>query len=114
MKGNEYLLKQIKGIFKMYITSYKTNNSYTTYVIHDSREDKKDKDYYIKPKPKSEWKQGRKVFHNVYGIGTICEITSDLVKVHFEKTKMINKLKKVQVAFEYKINPSEVESLKLC
>ena len=36
----------------MYVTSYKINNSYTTYVIHDSGDDRSDNYTYRKPTPK--------------------------------------------------------------
>ena len=106
--------KQRNEVFKMYVTSYKTNNSYTTYVIHNSGEDRSDNYYYRKPMPTLEWKQGAKVSHSFYGLGTISEITNHLVKVHFKNAKMIKKFRNIQVAFEYSMKPCEIDSLRLC
>ena len=98
----------------MYVTKYKLNNSYTTYVIHNSREDYSDNYHYRKPTPVLEWKQGARVLHDFYGIGTICEISKNLVKVHFETPKTLKKFKNIQVAFEYQTRPNEIDSLRLC
>lgn len=98
----------------MYVTSYKTNNSYTTYVIHNSGKSRSDNYYYRNPMPTLEWKQGAKVSHSFYGMGTICEIENNLFKVHFRNPKMKKRFRNIQVAFEYSIKPNEIDSLRLC
>lgn len=98
----------------MYVTSYKINNSYTTYVIHDSDNDRGDNYTYRKSTPKLEWKKDAKVYHYFYGIGKICEISNHRVTVHFKNSKDQKRLRNIQVSFEYKHMPNEIESLRLC
>lgn len=98
----------------MYVTSYKLNNSYTTYVIHDSDDDRSDDYTYRKPAPKLEWKKDAKVSHYFYGIGRICEITEHMVTVHFEKARVRGRMSNVQVSFEYNCMPNEIDSIRLC
>ena len=99
----------------MYVTSYKINNSYTTYVIHDSGGDNRSDNYtYRKPTPMLEWKKDAKVSHYFYGIGKICEITNHMVTVHFKNSKGQKRLRNIQVSFEYNHVPNEIDSLKLC
>lgn len=98
----------------MYVTSYKINNSYTTYVIHDSGDDRSDNYTYRKPTPKLEWKKDAKVSHYFYGIGKICEITNHMVTVHFKNSKGQKRMRNIQVSFEYNRMPNEIDSLRLC
>lgn len=98
----------------MYVTSYKINNSYTTYVIHDSGDDRSANYTYRKPTPKLEWKKDAKVSHYFYGIGKICKITNHIMIVHFENAKGPKRMRNIQVSFEYNRIPNEIDSLKLC
>lgn len=100
----------------MYTTSYKLNNSYTTYVIHDY-ECASNNDYYVhyhKPTKCLEWKPGTKVKHTFHGIGVINSISQNQVLVHFKNSKAFKKFKNIQVAFEFKQAPKEIDSLSLC
>ena len=98
----------------MYVTNYKINNSYTTYVVLNSESDEYHNYFYRKSTPKLEWKKGAKVSHYFYGIGKICGITNNQVTVHFKNNKSCKKFKNVQVSFELKNKPDEIESIKLC
>ena len=98
----------------MYATSYKINNSYTTYVIHDYGEDYNKYYEYRKLVKALEWKCGAKVKHYFYGEGKIKNITDNQIFVGFCNTKAPKTLRNIQVAFEFKKVPSEIESLRLC
>lgn len=97
----------------MYTTSYKLNNSYTTYVIRDNGKD--DKHYeYRKPVKLLEWKSGTKVKHNYFGEGKIKKITDNQIFVGFSNAGASKRWRNIQVIFEFKKAPSEIGSLKLC
>lgn len=98
----------------MYVTSYKLNNSYTTYVIHDY--EGCDHETYSRPKTRKplEWKCGAKVSHSFHGEGVIRGISDNKITVYFKQSKIYRQLKNVQIQFEYKVQPSDVESLRLC
>lgn len=98
----------------MYVTSYKINNSYITYVIHDSDYDRENNYTYKKSAPKLEWKKGAKVSHYFYGVGKILDIAGNVVRVDFNKPKFLKRQKKIQVSFEYIVDPGEIDSLRLC
>lgn len=98
----------------MYATRYKINNSYTTYVIHDSKNYRSKKGVYCKQEPKLEWEQGAKVSHYFYGKGIVLEISSNTIIVHFQNNKVCEKFSDIQVVFEFACKPCEIESLKLC
>ncbi len=98
----------------MYATSYKINNSYTTYVIHDSKNYHSKRGTYCKPQPKLEWEKGAKVSHYFYGNGSICDITNNTITVQFQNNKACKRLANIQVVFEFACKPCELESLKLC
>lgn len=98
----------------MYATSYKINNSYTTYVIHDYEEDYGSCFQYKEPIKPLEWKRGAKVNHAFHGKGVINNISNHQVTVHFKESKVYRKLKNIQVTFEFKSKPSEIDSLCLC
>ena len=98
----------------MFTTSYKLNNSYTTYVIHDFGVDMRDNYTYIKPPPKLEWKKDAKVSNYFYGTGKICDISSHRVTVHFRNDKAQKKMRNILVSFEYNNAPSEIDGLRLC
>ena len=98
----------------MYTTSYKLNNSYTTYVIHDNVYNY-NKYYEYKEPPKTlEWKCGAKVNHYLYGEGIITSIKAKKVFVKFCDSKAPKALRNIQVMFEFKKTPREINSLKLC
>ena len=97
----------------MYTTSYKLNNSYTTYVIHDLGRDRSDSYTYRKPVPKLEWKKGAKVYNYFYGIGKICDISNHKVTVYFKNEKAPQKMQNILVSFEYKNMPNEIDGLRL-
>lgn len=99
----------------MFITAYKLNNSYTTYVIHDYLDDENNKyDYYQKRQDPLEWRKGTSVIHNFHGKGVISSISQNLVVVHFKNSKIYRKQRDIRVGFEFKNKPSEIESLYLC
>ena len=98
----------------MYVTSYKINNSYTTYVIHDYGEDTPRSSAYQKPIKPLEWKRGAKVNHTFHGIGKISKIGNNQITVHFSNTKAHKRLRNIQVTFCFKAKPSEIENLWLC
>lgn len=98
----------------MYATSYKINDSYTTYVIHDWDNCRSDNYTYRKPAPKLEWKKDAKVSNYFYGIGKICDISNHMVTVYFKNDKAPKKMRSILVSFEFKHMPSEIDSLKLC
>ena len=98
----------------MYVTSYKTNNSYTTYVIHDYGEDRRKYYKYQKPVKNLEWKNGARVYHSFHGNGVVISISSNKIVVNFNSSNVVRKCKSVQVTFEFKKSPKEVDSLKLC
>lgn len=98
----------------MYATSYKINNSYTTYVIHDYGENAPRSYTYQKPVKQLEWKRGAKVNHAFHGKGVINNISNNQVTVHFNESKVYRKRKNIQVTFEFKSKPSEIDSLCLC
>ena len=98
----------------MYITSYKINNSYTTYVVRDYGEDTNKYYEYIKPKKKTEWKNGARVYHSFHGNGVIISISAHKIVVNFKSSTVVRKCKNIQVIFEYKNNPREIDNLRLC
>ena len=99
----------------MYITLYKTNNSYTTYVIRDCGEDDTYKFYqHQHPVKKPEWKNGARVRHSFHGEGVVISISSNKIVVNFKSSKVIRKCKNIQAVFEFKNGPEEVDSLRLC
>ena len=98
----------------MYTTSYKINNSYTTYVIHDYGEDTPISYTYQKPVKQLEWKRGAKVNHAFHGKGVIISIANNHVTVQFKESKVFGRHKSIQVAFEFKNKPNEIDSLRLC
>ncbi len=93
----------------MYVTSYKLNNSYTTYVVRDGEDNVKS--YPVKT---LEWKCGAKVNHYLYGEGIITSIKAKKVFVKFCDSKAPKALRNIQVMFEFKKTPREINSLKLC
>lgn len=99
----------------MYIVSYKTNNSYTTYVVRDYGEDDTYRAYqYQKPIKKPEWKNGAKVCHSFHGDGVVVSISSNKIVVNFKSSKVIRKCKNIQAIFEFKNGPEEIDGLRLC
>ena len=98
----------------MYVTSYKINNSYTTYVIYDYGEDTSGAYQDQKPAKKLEWKNGARVYHSFHGNGVISSISSNKIVVHFKSSKVLRKCKSIQAVFEFKNSPREVDSLRLC
>lgn len=98
----------------MYATSYKINNSYTTYVIHENGEDYNKYYEYRKPIKALDWKRGAKVNHYFYGKGKIKNITQNQILVSFSNANGPKFLRNIQVMFEFKKTPREIESLKLC
>lgn len=98
----------------MYATAYKINNSYTTYVVHDNGEDYNKYYEYRKPIKASEWKRGAKVKHYFYGEEKIKKITETQISVGFCNARAPKRLRNIQVTFEFKKAPSEIDSLRLC
>lgn len=94
----------------MYVTSYKLNNSYTTYIIHNYNEGNS-QSYPVKT---LEWKCGAQVRHSFHGQGTIQSITNHKITVYFKQSKTFKKLKSIQVTFEFQKLPGEIDSLRLC
>ena len=93
----------------MYVTSYKLNNSYTTYVVRDGEDNVKS--YPVKT---LEWKCGAKVRHSFHGQGIIRGIANHKITVYFKQSQTFKKLKNIQVTFEFQNMPSELDSLRLC
>lgn len=98
----------------MYATSYKINNSYTTYVIHDYGEDTPRSYTYQRQVKQLEWKRGAKVKHYFYGDGKIKNITDSQIFVEFCNARAPKTLSNIQVMFKFKKVPSEIDSLRLC
>ena len=98
----------------MYATTYKINNSYTTYVIHDYGENHSKSYTYQKPAKQLEWRCGAKVNHVFHGKGVINNISKNYITVHFKESKMNRKFKNIQVTFEFRTKPGEIDSLCLC
>ena len=98
----------------MYATSYKINNSYTTYVIHDYEEDYGSYFQYKKPIKPLEWKRGAKVKHSLHGKGKISDITKNRITVSFSNSRAFRKAKNITVTYEFREKPSEIDSLCLC
>ena len=98
----------------MYATSYKLNNSYITYIVRDYSEDNR-RFYQYQKVPKSlEWKCGTNVNHVFHGKGVISSIANNYVTVQFKESKVFGRHKSIQVAFEFKNKPNEIDSLRLC
>ena len=99
----------------MYATSYKLNNSYTTYVIHDDSEDNRKPNIYQKPSKPLEWKCGAKVSHPVHGKGVICSMPDHRIFVQFNASKAVGRRRaRVVVEFSYAKKPTEIMGLRLC
>lgn len=98
-----------------YVKSYKLNNSYTVYIIPKNEDFCNTiKHYYYPVNQKLEWKPGAKVSHYRHGIGVIKSISKNSISVNFNASKISRKPQNIQVSFEFKNNPKEIESLKLC
>ena len=97
----------------MYVTYYKLNNSYTTYVIHDDGGYNTSNQYRKSTKP-LEWKCGSSVNHMIYGKGVIQSISKNRITVRFNESKIYRNIKYIQITFEFKTRPSEIDSLCLC
>ena len=98
----------------MYTASYKLNNSYTIYVVHDYGKNSEESYWYRKPGKPLEWKSGTNVRHSRYGKGVIKGISNNQVTVNFNDPKAIKKYRNIQVAFTFKKNPRDIDSLTLC
>ena len=98
----------------MYTTSYKINNSYTTYAIHDYEEDYISSFQYKKPVKPLEWKRGARVTHSFHGKGKILDISNNQITVSFSNSRALRKYKNITVTYEFKKKPSEIDSLRLC
>lgn len=98
----------------MYTTSYKLNNSYTTYVIHDYGEDTSESHIYRRAVKRPEWRCGARVNHTFHGKGEIVSIADHRVTVLFKASRICGGFKRIQVSFEFKVKPSEIGGLYLC
>ena len=98
----------------MYVTTCKINNSYTTYTVLDYEDDFNHMFKYQEKRKSPEWKRGAKVKHVFHGIGVISNISDNQITVQFQKSKVYRRLKSIHVVFEFKNEPGEVDSLRLC
>ena len=98
----------------MYVTSYKINNSYTTYVVHDCEEEVPKICNTQKSAKPLVWERGARVKHPFHGKGKIQDISHNQITVSFNNSKALRKAKNIIVTYEFKTKPSEIDCLHLC
>lgn len=98
----------------MFVTTCKVNNSCTTYTVLNYEDDFDQTFKYQEKRKPLEWKRGVKVKHSFYGWGVIDQISHNQVTVCFKESKIYRRFKNIQVTFEFKSKPSEIDGLFLC
>ena len=98
----------------MYVTAYKLNNSYTTYVVKECDDETKSFRRNESPRKSASWNCGATVKHWTHGKGIINRMDSNHITVCFDDSKIFGRNRLVQITFTFQNSPREIDALCLC
>ena len=98
----------------MYVTAYKLNNSYTTYVVKECDDKTKSFRRNERPRKTVSWNCGAAVKHWIHGKGRINRMGANQITVCFDDSRIFGKNRSVQITFTFQNSPREIDALSLC